>query len=116
MVENASGYLDILHILWPIAVVGFFSACAFRLRDVLKEDTFGKALLSLFVSCIPAAVISCAVVLLLPYLFPSFAGSSPATELGLAIITGGMGTKAFDIWIRKKLNLEISDKKESCHG
>lgn len=110
--EQITSYMDVLRVVWPIALAGVLSAMALRLKDAMRESTVSERVTALLVTSIPSAVVSVGVVLLLPLLLPNADKITPSVEMGIAVVCGGLGTKVFDMWLRSKFNLVIRERKD----
>lgn len=110
MPQQAPSYLAIIGSIWPLAVAGILSAMALNLKKAMKEDNVRDRIAALLVTSVPSAVVSVGVVLLLPLLLKDTSNITPAVELGIAVVCGGLGTKVFDMWLRAKFNLIIKER------
>lgn len=108
--EQLTSYMDVLKVVWPLALVGVLSAMALRLKDAMKESTASERVVSLLVTSIPSAVVSVGAVLLLPLLLSDAGKITPSIEIGVAVVCGGLGSKVFDMWLRNKFNLVIRER------
>lgn len=110
MPQQAPSYLAILGSIWPLAIAGIVSAMALNLKKAMKEDNLRDRIAALLVTSVPSAVVSVGVVLLLPLILNDTSKVTPAVELGIAVVCGGLGTKVFDMWLRSKFNLIIKER------
>lgn len=112
MASNAPEYLDIMASVWPLALAGIAAAMALNLKKAMKEATAKDRIASLLITSIPSAVVAVGAVLLLPLLLSDASKVTPALEMGIAVVCGGLGTKVFDMWLRAKFNLIIREKED----
>lgn len=105
-------YLDVVHTMWPIALVGMGAAFARGFKQIMLEQDWEHRLFALLVTCVPSAAFSVIGVLLLPLCMPESLRITPEIQVGMAGLLGGWGTKVFDIMTRRALNLSIVELTE----
>lgn len=98
-------YWAVLKSLAPIMFMGALSGLAYGLKRIVLEETWKDKLVAVLVTSVPSGVVSCIFVLLLPLVIDQ--QLSPSVELGLAGIFGGMGTKGFDLLLKRFYNLIV---------
>lgn len=102
---DQNDYWGILKSLVPIMLVGSLSGLAYGLKRIMLEETLGDKFVALLLTVIPSGVVSCIFILLLPFIFGH--DFPPDVQLGLAGVCGGMGTKGFDLLMRRLYNLSV---------
>ena len=107
-------YWDILKSLLPIMLVGALSGFAYGLKRILLEQTVGDKVVALLLATVPSGVVSCVFILLLPFVFGH--EFSPEVQLGLAGVCGGMGTKGFDLLMKRFYNLVVVENHRVTSG
>lgn len=106
-VREAADYLQVLQAIWPLGFVGMFAGLVRGFKMISRESTTWDKLLSLVVAMVSGGTVAVVGILLLPLIFEGH--FSEGVELGIAGILGGLGTKGFDLVVRKVFKLSIVD-------
>lgn len=113
-VRDAADYLQVLQAIWPLGFVGMLAGLVRGFKTISHERTLYDKLLSLVVAMISGGTVAVVGILLLPLIFDGHL--SEGIELGIAGILGGLGTKGFDLVVRKVFKLSIVDLHEPEAG
>lgn len=109
-VREAADYLQVLQAIWPLGFVGMLAGLVRGFKMISRERTIYDKLLSLVVATVSGGTVAMVGILLLPLVFENH--FSEGVELGIAGILGGLGTKGFDLVVRKVFKLSIVDLHE----
>lgn len=109
-VREAADYLQVLQAIWPLGFVGMIAGLVRGFKMISRERTIYDKILSLVVSAVSGGTVAVVGILLLPLVFENHFHQS--VELGIAGILGGLGTKGFDLVVRKVFKLSIVDLHE----
>lgn len=96
-----------LKAFWPLALIGGLAGLARGFKKVCAEETWDARLIAFLLSTIPSAIVAFIGAMCIPFFFDK--QTDPAIQIGIAGILGGLGTKSFDMLIRKVFRLSVVD-------
>ena len=102
-------YIDIAKGLWPLFLAGFAVAIATGATHV-KKGYLQRNKLSIALNIILSSAVSSAISLGFALLAPLFyPGITADMKLGIVLVINGIGLKLFDVYMRKKHVVDLSD-------
>ena len=107
--SQATDYLEIFRILWPVIAAGFIASFFWGLRRIkngYKQNGVLSVLGNLIFTSLGSMMLGFGVVLVLPHFYSDV---TPSIELGVGILVSIMGQKIIDIFLMKKFGLATVD-------